>query len=58
MKIFDDERLCEECKGVGWYWDEDDWQRPCETCGGNGKVKRNDQKDLADYIERTDVVAG
>jgi len=44
-RIFAGERLCPDCKGVGWYWGADDWQHPCEACGGKGKIKNDQEAD-------------
>lgn len=38
-RLFDDEKLCPDCKGKKYYRDEEDWHQPCETCNATGKVK-------------------
>lgn len=42
---FNDDRECRECEGVGI------WRKPCETCGGSGRVEIPDPDGDGDPIE-------
>lgn len=42
MRLLSTEKKCNDCNGSGWYWGEDDWQYPCETCNGTGKVNKRE----------------
>lgn len=33
-------KTCPECKGRGWIEKIDVYQRPCDACDGEGKMRR------------------
>lgn len=40
LTIYPWERLCPDCKGEKWFWNDEDWPEHCDTCGGQGKISK------------------